>query len=116
MPSHRLHTFTPPLHLSAVYRRLRTGMYNRESRDGATPVKCEPALYQHRTMPSVPDEKDYTHDYARVNYPDDRPEEAGAMEDFDAAQRRAWVLDKTYKLGTPTRINQSEVCEYVGVR
>lgn len=67
-------------------------------------------------MPSVPNEKKYTHDYARVNYPDDRPEEAGAMEDFDAAQRRAWLLDKTYELGTPTRINQSEVCEYFGVR
>lgn len=38
------------------------------------------------------------------------------MEDFNAAQRPAWLLDKTYELGTPTRINQSEVCEYFGVR
>jgi len=65
-------------------------------------------------MSSVPDEKDYTHDYARVNYPDDRPEEPGAMDDFDAAQRRAWLLDKIYELGTPTRINQSKVSEYFG--
>jgi hypothetical protein len=67
-------------------------------------------------MPAVPDEKEYTHDYARVNYPDDRAEEPGAMTDFDAAQRRAWLLDKTYELGTPTRINQSAVCEYFDVR
>lgn len=66
-------------------------------------------------MSSVPDEKPYTHDYARVSYPEGRPEKAGAMDDFDAAQRRAWLLDKIYELGTPTRINQSEVSEYFGV-
>lgn len=67
-------------------------------------------------MSSVPDEKPYTHDYARVSYPEDRPTEPSAMDDFDAAQRRAWLLDKIYELGTPTRINQSEVCDYFGVR
>lgn len=66
-------------------------------------------------MSSVPDEKPYTHDYARVSYPEGRSEKAGAMDDFDAAQRRAWLLDKIYELGTPTRINQSEVSEYFGV-
>lgn len=67
-------------------------------------------------MSSVPDEKPYTHDYARVSYPEDRPEKGGAMDDFDAAQRRAWLLNRIYELGTPTRINQSEVCDYFGVR
>lgn len=66
-------------------------------------------------MSSVPDEKPYIHDYARVSYPEGRSEMAGAMDDFDAAQRRAWLLDKIYELGTPTRINQSEVSEYFGV-
>lgn len=66
-------------------------------------------------MSSVPDEKPYTHDYARVSYPEGRSEKAGAMDDFDAAQRRAWLLDKIYELGTPTRINQSKVSEYFGV-
>lgn len=37
------------------------------------------------------------------------------MSDFDAAQRRAWILDRIYELGTPTRINQSEVSDYFEV-
>lgn len=55
--------------------------------------------------------KPYNHDYESVNYPE-RPEEPGAMDDFTAAQRRAWLLDKIYEAGTPTAINQSEVAEY----
>lgn len=64
---------------------------------------------------TVPEGTDYAHDYARVSYPADRPEEPGSMDDFDAAQRRAWLLDRVYELGTPTRINQSKVCEYFDV-
>ena len=61
---------------------------------------------------SESDDKPYHHDYARVSYPDGRSEKSGSMTDFDAAQRRAWLLDKIYELGTPTRINQSEVATY----
>jgi len=73
---------------------------------------CVGVIYTHIMMPD--ESKDYHHDYARVTYPD-RPEEPGAMDDFTARKRRAWLLDRIYELGTPTRINQSEVCEYFGV-
>jgi hypothetical protein len=64
---------------------------------------------------TVPEDAEYVHDYARVSYPADRPEEPGSMDDFDAAERRAWILDRIYELGTPTRINQSEVSRYFNV-
>ena len=59
-------------------------------------------------------DKEYEHEYERVKYPD-APDEPGEKRSFDAAQRRAWLLDRMYELGTPTRINQSEVCTYFGV-
>ena len=64
---------------------------------------------------SIMSDGDYVHDYAAVNYPSDRDHEPGAMDDFDAAQRRAWLLNRIYELGTPQRINQSEVCDYFDV-
>jgi len=59
-------------------------------------------------------DKPYEHEYERVKYPD-VSDEPGEKRSFDAAQRWAWLLDRAYEWGTPTRINQSKVCEYFGV-
>ncbi|PSQ57421.1 hypothetical protein BRD22_02555 [Halobacteriales archaeon SW_8_68_21] len=59
-------------------------------------------------------DKEYEYEYERVKYPD-VPDKPSEKRSFDAAQRRAWLLDRMYELGTPTRINQSEVCTYFGV-
>lgn len=58
---------------------------------------------------------DSAHDYDAVVIPGDGEEEPGGMEHFNTAQRRAWLLQEVYDQGTPTAINQSEVCEYFGV-
>lgn len=52
---------------------------------------------------------EYNHEYGRIAYEEGLPEEPGAMAHFSAAERRAWLLDKIYEVGTPTAINQSEM-------
>lgn len=87
------------------------GIRRTEPSPGATAVKSIQVICVHMTDLS---DKEYEHEYERVKYPD-TPDEPGEKRSFDAAQRRAWLLDRMYELGTPTRINQSEVCEYFGV-
>lgn len=64
---------------------------------------------------TVPDDAEYAHDYEAVAFDSDRPREPGSMTDFDAAQRRAYLLEYSLELGTPSRITQSTVCEWFGV-